>query len=457
METVSRRMTQSIDETTTANESFTIDELGSPSPRQASVSFSTVGSCPLDYSDDLETLPVSPVSHDEDDCSCDRGGSSCPGDSCISRVSLKERIDSDESTNKKGDATTAVKPEPEPEPLFHPKQTSDCDKRNAKGQSALSVSASGCFLEGVKLLCEKGADVNLRDLYGRTPLHHAVANTSSELHHDCVSYLLERGADVNAQDKVHGRAPLHIACAAGCLACVQLLLKHGAQTNIKNNEGDLPLHVTAKYGHFDCMQALSPEVTCDGSHSSVESVSPSLLFGLESDAPASSIYQSFRTAPREIDVYQQVKPNDSGYFTARGGSAWVKSSYYSSGKIDEEQESSHESSTTGTDVSSEVVDDKSDDSGSERNDITEEDSIAVRALVACVGLVLRLAVYLLRSMLAWSAKRGKSGQLAKAAAPGDLNYQFIEPPDHVADAMRRFRDLQQTGGPSELEGPTRRE
>ena len=48
---------------------------------------------------------------------------------------------------------------------------SDCDARNAEGQSALSISSSNCFLGGMKLLIDSSADVNLRDVYMRTPLH----------------------------------------------------------------------------------------------------------------------------------------------------------------------------------------------------------------------------------------------------------------------------------------------
>ena len=62
--------------------------------------------------------------------------------------------------------------------------------RNAAGQSPLSISSSKCFLEGMKLLIDKGADINLQDIYKRTPLLLACENIGSSVHHDCVQYLL---------------------------------------------------------------------------------------------------------------------------------------------------------------------------------------------------------------------------------------------------------------------------
>jgi ankyrin repeat protein len=41
---------------------------------------------------------------------------------------------------------------------------SNCNARNAEGQSALSISSSNGFLGRMKLLIDSGADVNLRDV-----------------------------------------------------------------------------------------------------------------------------------------------------------------------------------------------------------------------------------------------------------------------------------------------------
>lgn len=69
--------------------------------------------------------------------------------------------------------------------------------RGAILSSDLSVAAS---------LVLEGADVNARDSTGRTSLHYAAGEDSSET----IRWLLERGADVNACDG-EGRSPLHCA------------------------------------------------------------------------------------------------------------------------------------------------------------------------------------------------------------------------------------------------------
>ena len=54
-------------------------------------------------------------------------------------------------------------------------------------------------IESVKFLVEKGADVDLEDDDGMTPLMHAVRYKQDEV----VEYLLTKKADVNKPDKVN--------------------------------------------------------------------------------------------------------------------------------------------------------------------------------------------------------------------------------------------------------------
>ncbi len=60
-------------------------------------------------------------------------------------------------------------------------------------------------IEIFKLLLEKGADFNLTDKYGNTPLNSAVFNG----HIQIVKLLLEKGADVNLKD-ICGNTPYDI-------------------------------------------------------------------------------------------------------------------------------------------------------------------------------------------------------------------------------------------------------
>lgn len=66
----------------------------------------------------------------------------------------------------------------------------DINDINQTGRSYLHDAADFGQVEVVRLLCSKGANVNLQDKYGVTPLLSAI----SESHKDCVKVLLEKGA-----------------------------------------------------------------------------------------------------------------------------------------------------------------------------------------------------------------------------------------------------------------------
>mmetsp|Transcript_10080 Transcript_10080/g.21656 ORF Transcript_10080/g.21656 Transcript_10080/m.21656 type:complete len:557 (+) Transcript_10080:67-1737(+) len=287
---------------------------------------STDSTCPMDYSseiDDLTSIPFSPVFPDEeglssrrnnqsndlnnldnadDPCDCKEKENKSPqriiaNHPQFSHYNISESKDSidvedrndirqterDDSTNTLTNihsinmsSVTLVRP-------LH--QSSDCNKRNSNGQSPLSITSSACFLKGMELLIEKGANVNILDAYGRSPLHLACENNSNaspsslcapdenyHLHHNCMKLLLAKGANTNIRD-AYGRTPLHIAAKVGCIECIRLLLDHGARTDVQDNEGNTALHIAAGVGNLEVMSELSP--TCfEDNHSSVEFVSP---------------------------------------------------------------------------------------------------------------------------------------------------------------------------------------
>ena len=69
-----------------------------------------------------------------------------------------------------------------------------------------------------------GADINAKDVDGRTALHWAAWYGYTE----AVKLLLAVGADVNAKDDL-GRTALHWAAWHGCTEVVALLKAHGAE------------------------------------------------------------------------------------------------------------------------------------------------------------------------------------------------------------------------------------
>ncbi|OAQ62928.1 ankyrin repeat domain-containing protein [Pochonia chlamydosporia 170] len=97
----------------------------------------------------------------------------------------------------------------------------------------------------VKLLIDKGADVDLKDSrYGRTPLSWAAKNG----HEAVVKLLLYKGAKVDPID-CKGETPLLWATENGHEAIVKLLLDGGAKTDSRSRYGKMPLSVAAENGH----------------------------------------------------------------------------------------------------------------------------------------------------------------------------------------------------------------
>ena len=87
-------------------------------------------------------------------------------------------------------------------------------------------------LKAIQILLDAGSEVNARNIYGATPLHHA--------QHEEAAILIGHGADVNAASK-KGWTPLHSAAFFGRVKTVELLLKNKAAYSVKNSDGKSPL------------------------------------------------------------------------------------------------------------------------------------------------------------------------------------------------------------------------
>lgn len=64
--------------------------------------------------------------------------------------------------------------------------------------------------------------------------------------------------DVNAleADLLQGRGALHMAAEVGSVPCIQFLLTHGAKVDLRNSEGETPLHVAAFWARPEAINAL---------------------------------------------------------------------------------------------------------------------------------------------------------------------------------------------------------
>ncbi len=118
---------------------------------------------------------------------------------------------------------------------------------------------NGAAFHGYARLCEylleNGAVVNypLRDT-GETPLHAALSKTSQPKFDEVIKVLLRHGANPNIKTndsvetgafmrdcRTKGETPLHRAAAFASEEIIQLLLDSGAKPDIKDMHGDSPL------------------------------------------------------------------------------------------------------------------------------------------------------------------------------------------------------------------------
>ena len=98
--------------------------------------------------------------------------------------------------------------------------------------------------ECIQKLIVAGADLNVTEEYGRTPMHNAISGG----HDACVKKLIEAGADVNVVN-AYGHAPLHFAAWKGHDTLCKMLVAAGANPNVVNSDDNTPLHQAVATGY----------------------------------------------------------------------------------------------------------------------------------------------------------------------------------------------------------------
>ncbi|XP_052808936.1 transient receptor potential cation channel subfamily A member 1 homolog [Mya arenaria] len=104
----------------------------------------------------------------------------------------------------------------------------------------------------ISYLVTKGSDVNVRDLYGQTPLHYACMRANEVA---CRELLKYRQVNIEAADK-QGMTPLHMASSHHQTLIVKMLIRSGANLRCKDDEDTTPLHAACTEGSIEIVRKL---------------------------------------------------------------------------------------------------------------------------------------------------------------------------------------------------------
>ena len=108
-------------------------------------------------------------------------------------------------------------------------------------------------LSKIKDYINKGADINAKDSEGKTSLHNAAVVGNLNM----VELLIEKGASVNIADSKYNKTALHYAALYGKESIVNALLEaKGIDVNAKDDRGCIPLHSVAQKGYTNIAKAL---------------------------------------------------------------------------------------------------------------------------------------------------------------------------------------------------------
>ncbi|KAF7531972.1 hypothetical protein G7054_g8378 [Neopestalotiopsis clavispora] len=117
------------------------------------------------------------------------------------------------------------------------------------GVSGFDILTSQKALKHIELLLAGGVDPNSRNSKGETPISHSESTYMTEI-------LIKHGADTEIKD-YNGNSPLSIATKRGHSGVVEILLASGlVDLDSANSDGWTPLLLAAKYRHSGIMKML---------------------------------------------------------------------------------------------------------------------------------------------------------------------------------------------------------
>lgn len=119
-------------------------------------------------------------------------------------------------------------------------------------QTALIAALNHGHIACARVLLDRGANVNLADPAGWTPLIHAVYFGADDR---LIMLLLDRGANINAQNH-RGVTALYLAAGIGRESQVRLLLQRGADAGLATSSGYTALRIAQQKGLAEIVKLL---------------------------------------------------------------------------------------------------------------------------------------------------------------------------------------------------------
>ncbi|XP_072032648.1 uncharacterized protein [Amphiura filiformis] len=136
---------------------------------------------------------------------------------------------------------------------------------NEKHTAVHFATVSGLY-NCIELLIEHGADPGTPDIHGAYPVHYAAQMCgepkTAVTGIKCLQSLLSKGGShVNCKDE-GGKSPLLWASSAGSSKACKLLVDHGADINLADNDGLTAVHCATSRNKSRCLKTLLDECNC---------------------------------------------------------------------------------------------------------------------------------------------------------------------------------------------------
>ncbi|XP_057199689.1 fibronectin type 3 and ankyrin repeat domains 1 protein [Triplophysa rosa] len=133
------------------------------------------------------------------------------------------------------------------------KDGADIKMKDSTGKDSLMMACYAGHLDIVKYLRKCGTTWESRDKNGCSPLHWAVDGG----HLPVITYMILDGCEVDIRDKVFLWTPLmRVAIISGSAAVAAVLLKAGADANVRDKAGKTPLMAAVLNNYEDLVKLL---------------------------------------------------------------------------------------------------------------------------------------------------------------------------------------------------------